>query len=98
MTRREIITEFLLFLKKNNAQYKYKKNMMKQKSSHFITIENKINPLTIEPMKLLLTREYYHELINCAFRWAQTEEGHNYWYKLDYKWRRKINHINNKLI
>ena len=87
ITYRQMVAEFLLFLKKNNALNGYRNAVKEYKRSHFKTIENIINPFTIEPIKKLFNPEEYRELIDLAFCWGKTQEGHEYWEKLDKKWR-----------
>lgn len=89
-TYREMVAEFLLFLKENNALNGYRNAVRRQKRSFFKTIENNINPFTIEPIRVLFRQEQYCELINMAFQWASTPEEHRYWEKLDNKWRKRI--------
>lgn len=90
LTYREMVAEFLSFLKENNALNGYQKAVRKQKWSYFKTIENIINPFTIEPIRVLFRPEQYCELINMAFQWSSTPENHRYWEKLDHKWRKRI--------
>ena len=90
LTYREMVAEFLSFLKENNALRGYQIAVREQKSKCFNTIENKINIFSIEPLKILLCKEQYGELVNRAFTWAKTKEDHEYWEKLDHKWRKKI--------
>ena len=85
-----MVAEFLSFLKENNALNGYQRAVRKQKWSYFKTIENNINPFTIEPIRVLFRPEQYCELINMAFQWSLTPEEHRYWEKLDHKWRKKI--------
>ena len=87
ITYRQMVAEFLLFLKKNNALNGYRNAVKEYRRSHFKTIENIINPFTIEPIKVLFKQEEYSELINLAFQWSLTPEGQTYWEKLDEKWR-----------
>jgi hypothetical protein len=102
ITHRQMIAEFLLFLKENNALRGYQIAVREQKSKYFNTIENKINIFSIEPLKILLCKEHYSELVNRAFTWAKTKEGHAYWEKLNNKWKRivynkKIEVVNEKI-
>lgn len=90
ITYREMVAEFLLFLKENNALSGYQNAVRIQKRPYFKTIENNINPFTIEPIRILFKPKQYCELINVAFTWASTPEGHEYWEKLDNKWRKRI--------
>ena len=98
ITYRQMIAEFLSFLKENNALQGYKKALRKQKRFYFKTIENYINPFTIEPIIVLLKPGRYEELINMAFTWANTKENHAYWQKLDHKWRRRIKDIELQIV
>ena len=93
LTYREMVAEFLSFLKENNALRGYRNAVRRQKRSYFKTIENNINPFTIEPIRILLNPIQYCELINMAFQWSSTPENHKYWEKLDYKWRKRIRNI-----
>ena len=93
-----MIAEFLLFLKENNALRGYQIAVREQKSKYFNTIENKINIFSIEPLKILLCKEHYSELVNRAFTWARTEEGHAYWEKLDHKWRRIVRNTDLQIV
>jgi hypothetical protein len=98
LTYREMVAEFLSFLKENNALRGYQKAVRKQKWSYFKTIENIINPFTIEPIKVLFNPIQYCELINMAFNWASTQERHLYWEKLDRKWRKRIKNIEFQMV
>ena len=93
-----MVAEFLSFLKENNALRGYQKAVRKQKWSYFKTIENNINPFTIEPIRVLFNPIRYCELINMAFNWATTQEDHEYWEKLDSKWRRRIKDIEIQIV
>lgn len=93
-----MIAEFLLFLKENNALRGYQIAVREQKSRLFNTIENKINIFSIEPLKILLCKEHYGELVNRPFIWAKTKEGYEYWEKLDHKWRKKIRDIEIQIV
>jgi len=90
ITYRQMIAEFLLFLKENNALRGYQIAVREQKLNYFNTIENKINIFSIKPLKKLFCKEYYDVLVDYAFTWALTKEGHEYWEKLDSKWKRKV--------
>ena len=98
ITYRQMIAEFLSFLKENKALNGYRKALIKQKRFYFKTIENYINPFTIEPIIVLLEPGRYEELINMAFTWANTKENHEYWEKLDHKWRRRIKDIEFQIV
>ena len=98
ITYRQMVAEFLLFLKKNNALNGYRNAVKKYRRSCFKTIENIINPFTIEPIKELFEQEEYSELIDLAFYWRATPEGHAYWEELDRKWRRKIKDIELQIV
>jgi hypothetical protein len=98
ITHRQMIAEFLLFLKENNALRGYQIAVREQKSKYFNTIENKINIFSIEPLKILFCKEHYSELVNRAFTWARTKEDHEYWEKLDHKWRRIVRNTDLQIV
>ena len=97
-TYREMVAEFLSFLKENNALRGYKRAVRRQKLSSFQTIGDEINIFSIKPLSILFTPEMYCELINMAFIWSETKEDHAYWEKLDYKWRRIIKDIEFQIV
>lgn len=97
-TYRQMVAEFLLFLKENNALNGYQRAVRRQKRSYFKTIENNINPFTIEPIRVLFNPIQYCELINIPFQWSSTLEDHEYWEKLDLKWRRRIKDIELQIV
>lgn len=97
-TYREMVAQFLSFLKENNALRGYQRAVRRQKRSYFKTIENNINPFTIEPIRILFNPIQYCELINMAFYWSSTPEDHEYWEKLDSKWRRRIKDIEFQMV
>ena len=98
LTYREMVAEFLSFLKENNALRGYQRAVRKQKWSYFKTIENNINLFTIEPIRVLFSQKQYCELINMAFQWSSTPEDHAYWEKLDRKWRKRIRDIEIQIV
>ena len=97
-TYRQMVAEFLSFLKGKNALNRYKNAVRKQQRLYFKTIENNINPFTIEPIKVLFNSNRYCELINMAFTWDETLEGHAYWEKLDFEWRKRIGCIEFQIV
>jgi hypothetical protein len=36
-------------------------------------------------------------LIGCAFTWSRTEEGRNFWYEIDKKWREYLEKYQDKI-
>ena len=91
LTYREIIREFLFFLKKENAYKKYIKAIKQQKKGEFNNFENYINVLTISSLKRCFRNgSNIPYLIDSSFHWASTKEGHNFWSELDIKWNDKM--------
>ena len=92
LTYREIIREFLFFLKKENAYEKYIKAIKQQRKYDFKNWGNYINVLTINSLKdcfRINSNEIGH-LIDFSFIWAETREGQNFWSALNTKWRDKM--------
>ena len=91
LTYREIIREFLFFLKKENAYKKYIKAIKQQKKEQFKNWENYINIFTINNFKgCFRSDSNIGNLIDYSFHWAITKEGHDFWSELDKKWRDKM--------
>jgi len=89
LTYREIIKEFLFFLKKENAYKGYIKAIKQYRKKEFINWENYINVLTINSLKGCFNSNIGH-LIDMSFHWAPTKEGHDFWSVLDKKWLDKM--------
>lgn len=98
ITYREMVAQFLSFLKENNALRGYQRAVRKHKWPYIKTIENNINPFTIEPIRVLFNPIQYCELINMAFQWSSTPEGYAYWEELDHKWREMIGDIEFQIV
>lgn len=91
LTYREIVKEFLLFLKKENAYKKYIKAIKQQKKGQFKNLGNYINVLTIDSLKgCFVYSSNIGYLIDSSFHWASTKEGHDFWSELDRKWHDKM--------
>jgi len=91
LTYREIVREFLLFLKKENAYKQYIEAIKKQKTSEIKNWGNEINILTIPRLKeCFINSSGLVYLIDSAFHWAVTKEGHDFWSALDKKWHGKM--------
>ena len=93
--RREVKLMFIQFLKKNKALNIYKHNLLKQ--NHPIELAQKVNPFLFFKFKNHCQMngevdyyKYFMELINYAFCWEYTQQGHKYWKELDTKWREKV--------
>lgn len=94
LTYREIVREFLLFLKTEHAYKEYINAIKQQRKSQFRNWENYINILTIKSLKrCIINSNQIGYLIDCSFTWSSTEEGHDFWSALDKKWRDKMKYI-----
>ena len=89
---KNLIKQFIAFLKKNDAYTKYLHNVEKDMDVHFKE--------TKEQVKDFLLRKWLREeaeysvpnFLAGAFVWSNTAEGHNYWQTLDKRWRKEIIH------
>lgn len=89
--------EFLKFLKDNKAAKYYRFNLINSaKNQHFETISFDKALYPIENFLFSQLGHYtdYEILINYAFCWAKTKEGHQYWSNLDEKWKKKLKQLN----
>ena len=94
LTYREIVREFLLFLKTENAYKGYINAIKLQRKSQFKNWGNYINILTINSLKECFKfKNSIDYLIDNAFHWASTKEGHDFWSALDKKWHDKMRNI-----
>lgn len=94
LTYREIVREFLLFLKTEYAYKGYIKAIKQCKKHEFINWGNYINILTINSLKVCFKSNFYiAHLINNSFHWASTKEGYDFWSVLDKKWHDKMRNI-----
>jgi hypothetical protein len=99
----ELKLKFLQFLKEHDAFDNYKKNIMKFiNKSRFGDVMNVLSCQRI--IDLLYNGngevnyyEYFIQLINYAFCWRDTQQGHYYWEDLNILWRGEVlNFIRNK--
>ncbi len=94
LTYREIIREFLLFLKKENAYKEYIKAIKRQKKGEFKNLGNYINVFTINSLKICFKSDSnIGNLIDNSFHWDATKEGHYFWSELDRKWCDKMRNV-----
>lgn len=70
----EMKKDFVHFLKKHNAYGKYRKAYFEEKM------------LVLNPFNLL--NEPLNQQINYAFCWTKTNEGEDFWWELNEKWRK----------
>lgn len=90
-----IIKEFIKFLSKNNVLKQYVTNISLQ-SYYRLESSNKANIFSILSIRngaFFYMNEFQinkyggEELINYAFNWSRTVEGHDFWSTMSYKWR-----------
>ncbi len=94
LTYREIIREFLFFLKKENVYKEYIKAIKQQKKREIKNWGNYINILTINSLgECFLKNNYVVYLIDMSFNWSSTKEGHKFWSELSHKWHGKMKDI-----
>lgn len=99
----ELKVKFLHFLKEHDALDNYKKNIMEfiNKSRfgdviNILSCPKIIDSLDKENGKVNYC-EYFTQLINYAFCWRDTPQGHDYWKDLSAEWIDEVlNFIRNK--
>jgi len=90
MTRAQIIKkEFVSFLKKHKALKQYKINVY----NYMKGINRGRWEYYIFPISQFSHNGSKTMLIDGAFRWASTPQGHTFWEELSHKWRTYINNI-----
>jgi len=94
LTYREIVREFLLFLKTEHAYKIYIAIVKNRRKDEIKNWGNAINILTIPRLEECFKNDSnIGYLIDRAFYWASTEEGHDFWAGLHQKWRFKMRNV-----
>jgi len=98
--RRQILKEFFKFLKEKEVYTKYKKNIAdcvvremypyetkEEKRRHWYNAyQNGVYVKVLHNGIYKMNYERCRELINYAFTWSETLEGHNFWHALSSEW------------
>lgn len=89
------VKEFVSFLKKNDAYKKWKKNLINNitkdyKTRPYSAIAYSLYPdlFRLKDPKRMLDR--VSRFIGGAFIWDDTEEGYEFWKKLDVNWKIEV--------
>ena len=96
-----IIKEFIKFLSKNNVLKSYLTNISLQSyyRLEFSERANIFSTLSIRNGAFFYMNEFQRnrykggELINYAFNWSRTDEGHDFWSNINRKWRTTFRNI-----
>ena len=100
-----IIKEFIKFLSKNNVLKSYLTNISSQ-SYYRLDSSDKANVFS---MLSICNGAFFHinefsrdkyrgeELINYAFNWSRTDEGHDFWSDINRKWRKTFKDVIKKM-
>lgn len=94
---KELKLKFLQFLRANDAFKKYRHNIIKQ-SIDKSKLGDVLSILSCQKLLWANSRfgqdfQYYHyftQLINYAFCWSETSQGHKYWEGLNAKWENEV--------
>ena len=79
--RKEHIKRFKRFLKEENVYPQYRRNLLNSKHKYVI-----FNLKYKHDVYSFFCESSIEGLINHAFCWAETKEGHDFWNKLNIKW------------
>ena len=100
-----IIKEFIKFLSKNNVLKSYLTNISLQSYYRLESSEkaNIFSTLSIRNGAFFYMNEFQRnkykggELINYAFNWSRTDEGHDFWSDINNKWRTTFKNVIKKI-
>ena len=100
-----IIKEFIKFLSKNNVLRQYITNVSLQSYYRLDSSEkeNIFSTLSIRNGAFFYRNEFQinkykgEELINYAFNWSRTDEGHDFWLNINLKWRKTFKNVIKKI-
>ena len=93
MTNKIIIAEFAKFLKENHVFIQYRMNigrytLQKKPLEWCSAFKEKI--ILHYAKRGYINKELSLNLINYAFAWSETSQGHFFWSKLDKKWKKVL--------
>lgn len=86
LRQKDAIKLFVNFLKANNVYVQYRENCKLSKNRK----ENFFFPMQIKEDEKIgddWLRRYFRNLIDYAFSWSQTKQGHRFWSNLNVKWK-----------
>jgi len=84
-----ILPLFIRFLKKEHSLEKYMKNLNSNNGYNLRMWFYNNNDVSYFLLKEIYTNKGYY-LLNRAFKWDKTEEGHIFWRDLNNKWKIKL--------
>ena len=90
ITYREYVKQLITFLKRSGTLKRYKEEILKQHQSCFSSLYNYINPLSIKQLSFDIERGYIEDVIDHAFTWSESDEGHDFWSQLNESWHNKM--------
>ena len=94
MSEKIIITEFINFLKDNNCYIQYRENISKSIYSGIITPLGFVYGFKEQILLLPRANSFDYGIvanfINYAFAWRKTQQGQDFWGRMDFKWRKLV--------
>ena len=84
-----ILPFFIRFLKKEHSLQRYMKNLNSDNGYNLRIWYYENSDVSHFLFKDIYTNNGYN-LLNKAFRWSETEEGHAFWQDLNNKWKFKL--------
>ena len=84
-----ILPLFIRFLKKEHSLEKYMKNLNSDNGYNLRMWYYENSDISYFLLKDIYVNKGYN-LLNRAFRWNETEEGHTFWRDLNDKWKKKL--------
>ena len=98
MSEKIIITEFINFLKDNNCYIQYRENVSKNIYGGIITPlgfvygfkEQILDTYNSSPRTNSFDYGIVTNIINYAFTWCKTQQGQEFWGRMDTNWRKLV--------
>lgn len=84
-----ILPLFIRFLKKEHSLERYMKNLNSDNGYNFRLWYYENSDISYFLLKDIYANKGYY-LLNRAFKWEETEEGHIFWRDLNNKWKIKL--------
>ena len=92
ITYREYTKRFIQYLKKYGVLKRFKQEYLRQHPYNFTTLYHYINPLTTYPLSTDIQRGRIGDVIDHAFTWSESKEGHDFWSSLNDNWKHRAIH------
>lgn len=88
MKDKELLKHPFITFCKEHKEFKLRGRLFLNFLNEHKALENFMNNIKRDSnMTLYLMPSYYYDIIDLSFTWSNTPQGHDYWKKINKKWR-----------